>query len=187
MKQTLLLLLGLMALLCQPLKAKDNIKLFAKAVSEENGKIIVDDATVVSVYVYSNYPIGEVNISDKPVKMSGCDVRSVSTGRRLRQSMTRVDGKPYYTVLGAQYLVSGQTLGRTTFPQLDINVTLLQEEKQTRDRESDSFFDLFDPFFRRPSYKKIKKAVRSDLLKMEVVKAPRKSAEQLKSEGKVVI
>lgn len=186
MKRTLLLLITLCVLLPQTLQAKGDIKFFAKAVLEEKGKVFVDFPAMVSVYVYSDHPFGEVKIDDKPIKMNGCEVRRIPIGNRLRQGIAKVDGKPYYTVLAAQYMVTAQTPGRATFPQLDVNAVLLEEE-QPEEPEDDSFFNFFDSFFRQPSYKKIKKAVRNDLLKMEVLKAPKKSAEQLKSEGKVII
>lgn len=166
--------------------ASDNIKLFAKAVAQNEAKVYLDDSIVVSVYAYATLPFGDVSVSDKLPRVTGCRVRRIGSARRLSQNITRVDGKPYYTILCAQYAVVGLKKGTTTFPKLDLNVVLLEEEQQNQNSDR-SFFDFFDDMFRRPSYKQIKKTTQTPQLKLEVTTAPQKTFEQLKREGKTII
>ena len=186
MTRTIIILIFTLTFFSLTVQGKDSVKIFAKAISEDNGKVFVDDSTIVSVYVYSNHPFGEVKIDDKQFKMKSCRVRRIHTSRQRHQSVTGIGGVPYYTIICAQYSVAGLKPGSTIFPQININATLLEEEQQ-KESNGDSFFDMFGSIFRQPSYKKIKKSTRSNLLKMEIVKTPKKSAEQLMREGKVII
>lgn len=173
-------------LLSNTVQGSDKIKLFAKAETQNEAKVYLDDSIVVSIYAYSTLPFGDVEVSDKLPRVTGCRVRRIGSARRLTQNITRVDGKPYYTILCAQYAVVGLKKGTTSFPKIDLNVVLLEEEAQNQNRDR-SFFDFFDDMFRRPSYKQIKKATQTTQLKLEVTTAPQKTFEQLKREGKTII
>lgn len=188
MKHVLQSLITLLAFLSiyHSAEASTGIKLFAKAEAQNEAKVYLDDSIVVSVYAYATLPFGDVEVSDKLPRVSGCRVRRIGSARRLTQNITRVDGKPYYTILCAQYVVAGLKKGTTTFPKVDLNVVLLEEDATSQDR-SRSFFDFFDDIFRQPSYKQIKKTTQTTQLKLEVTTAPQKTFDQLKREGKTII
>lgn len=183
--QNLIVLLAFL-LMYNTAEASSGIKLFAKAEAGNEAKVYLDDSIVVSVYAYSTLPFGDVEVSDKLPRVTGCRVRRIGSARRLTQNITRVDGKPYYTILCAQYIVAGLKKGTTTFPKVDLNVVLLEEEDTSQNRDR-SFFDFFDDMFRRPSYKQIKKTTQTTQLKLEVTTAPQKTFDQLKREGKTII
>ncbi len=166
-------------------QAKQGDVFFAKVVVPDSGRIYRGDSTVVSVFLYAKHPIGDIQIDDKHVHVSGCTVRRIYAGQR--QSISRVNGQAYYTVLCARYSVASDKKGKTSFPQLSVTANLYVEQKDDREYRPDPFFGPFDDFFRQPSYKKVKKSIRTPLYKIEVTDAPRKTMQELQRSGKTII
>ena len=167
------------------LQAKTDEEFFAKVVAPNKGNIYTDDSTIVSVYLYAVKPIGDIQVDDKNLKIKGCKVRKAYQGNGSRQSVTTLDGKRYYTVICAQYYVTGNDKGSCAFPSLSITANLYTEEK--KQQQSDPFFGPFDDFFRTPTYKKEKKSIHSPQFKLQVSNEPQKTTEELRKSGKVVI
>lgn len=179
-----LLLLVFLALTLQ-LQAKDETTFFAKVVAPNNGQIYKDDSTVVSIYLYAKHPIGDIQINNKRIHIDGCSVRRIPAGQR--QSISRINGQAYYTVLCAQYSVAATKKGKTEFPQLSVTANLYIEQESKQQQRIDPFFGPFDDFFRQPSYKKEKKTIHTPQFKMEVTDAPRKTMQELQRSGKTII
>lgn len=186
MKQIVICIALLLLLACPSvIQAKSDGDIFAKVVAPDSGRLYRGDSTVVSVYVYSRYPISSIDIDDKRLRVAGCEVRKLYA--RKRQSVTRINGQTYYTVLGALYSVASDKKGKTHFPQLSLTANLLVEQEDEGERRADPFFGPFDDFFRQPSYKKVKRSIRTPLYKMEVTDAPRKTMRELQRSGKTII
>ncbi len=166
-------------------QAKQSDVFFAKVVVPDSGRFYRGDSTVVSVFLYARHPIGDIQIDDKRLHVSGCTVRRIYTGQR--QSISRINGQTYYTVLCARYSVASDKKGKTVFPQLSVTANLYVEQKDGRQYRADPFFGPFDDFFRQPSYKKEKKSIRTPLYRIEVTDAPRKTMRELQRSGKTII
>lgn len=178
------LLLLLIVLFPFSISGKNSETFFSKVKVEQDGNIFIGDSAVVSLILYATQPIGDIDINDAQLKVNGCRIRRAYFNSGRRQQITYVDQKPYYTVIGAQYVVVGMKKGKTTFPSLDVKANLYIEQETQRQG-----FDFFDPFsmFSQPTYKKEKKSLRTPTVKIQVTEAPTKSTEQLKKEGKTVI
>ena len=186
MKQIVTCFVLLLLLACPSvIQAKSDGDIFAKVVAPDSGRLYKGDSTVVSIYVYSRSPISSIDIEDKRLHIAGCEVRKLYA--RKRQSVTRINGQTYYTVLGALYSVASDKKGKIHFPQLSLTANLLVEQEDERERRADPLFGPFDDFFRQPSYKKVRRSIRTPLYKMEVVDAPRKTMRELQRSGKTII
>lgn len=165
-------------------KNKENRLVFAQVACEES--VIVGDSAVVGLYVYSPYRIESIKVDDGKLKMSGGRLRRLNTQNRPSQQVTYINGKPYYRVLAAQYVVKAEKKGRSEFPQLKFEATLLQQ--QTSNWRQSPFYGPFDDFFQTPAYTRLKEKGRSDSKKLEFIDKPARTTEELiKSEGKNVM
>ena len=159
--------------------------LFAKTVVKNDAKIYRGDSSVVTVYAYSLMPFGSVQTPAKAPKLKGCHVRRLPQ-RGQRQSITYLDGRPYYTVVCGQYMVGSSKNGKYKFPKVKVNAVVMEEKEEDRNRR-DPFFGPFSDFFRQPEYNPINQSATSPATPFEVVSPPRKSSEQLRHEGKMLI
>ena len=177
------LLLLFLLILSNGLDAKDNgTTFFAEAMPQHEKGFTEGDSMLVTVWLYSQHPFGDIRCEQSKFKINGATVRTIYTAQgRGRQQRTRKDGRIYYCAAAVQYMVSAPRPGTLTFPSLQFSATLYLEQEQD--------IDPFDPFgfFRQPTYKKQQKTCTSPALKIQVTKPPLKSTEELIRSGKTVI
>ena len=179
------LLLGISVSLAAKKKADAPVTFFAQTIVKNNGQIFRGDSSVITVYAYSRMPFASVQTPAKAPKVKGYRVRKLS-GRGQRQSITYIDGQPYYTVACGQYMANPTKNGKYKFPKIAVEAVVMEEKAEERP-QSDPFFGPFSDFFRRPEYRHIKQHCKAPAQAFQVVDPPRKSSEQLRHEGKMLI
>lgn len=185
MKQ-LFLLLSALLMTCTPLAARTTGDLLARTMVANEGRVVMGDSTLVSVYLYSDRPIHSYRLDDRRLKVKGGRLRCIYRGDSRRQSLTRLNGKPYYALVCAQYVFTPSKKGRTTLPAWAVKAELI-EETVTTQRRIDPFFGPFDSWFTPTERKLVKGKTRTKAVTVEVNEAPRKTIRQLKSSGKNII
>ncbi len=181
------LLLSLLLMFSAGAKTKPagKVRVFAQTEIRNQGQIARGDSSAVTVYAYSTMPFANVQVSSKVPKVKGCHVRLLPQ-RNYRQSVTYIEQQPYYTVPCAQYMVSPTKNGNYKFPKIKINAVVMEEKEEDRSHR-DPFFGPFSDFFRQPEYNHIKQSFTAPAQPFQVVNPPRKSSEQLRHEGKMLI
>ena len=95
-----------------------------------------------------------------------------------------------YLILGENQVITpprnSSKNGKYKFPKVKVNAVVMEEKEEDRNRR-DPFFGPFSDFFRQPEYNHIKQSATSPATPFEVVSPPRKSSEQLRHEGKMLI
>ena len=180
------LYLILFLLLSISLQAKSDEKFYTEIIGQNDGKIYPNDSIIVSLHLYATRPIGDIQLNDSKLKISGCSVRRLYTGNEGKQFIIQKDGENLYTVVCAQYSIAPKKKGTYYFPQLSLTANLYIQQ-QNKQNDYDPFFGSFDDFFNTPTYKKEKKNLRTPTYKMEVVEKPKKTIEELRKSGNIVI
>ena len=81
MKQ-LFLLLSALLITCTPLAARTTGELLARTMVANEGRVVMGDSTLVSVYLYSDRPIHSYRLDDRRLKVKGGRLRCIYRGFR---------------------------------------------------------------------------------------------------------
>lgn len=163
------------------LQAKENNSFLVKVTAREKAQIVEGDSAIFSVWLYSTYPMGDIQCDNPTIKINHCHVRLAQEGNPRNQKITIVNNKKYYCLLWGQYIVGGSRRGSYTFPSMTFSINQYIEQEDS--------LDPFDPFgfFRQPTYKKIPCKATSDGLKFTIIPEPQKTTQELLQSGKTVI
>lgn len=143
---------------------------FVRVVPQKK-EVVKGDSTIVSIIVYSSADLQSVTCkSEKELKIKGCRVRKVSNDNGRRVVQTRLDGKVYYALVWARYMVASDEIGEYNIPELSFEGVV-----RVYSRTGDDFFG----FFGRTTYKDHKMKATSLKTKLPFVQKQQKTTDEL--------
>lgn len=172
MKRLILLMLAVWSLSLHAGEKKNDAEFFARIVPDRE-TVYAGDSMLVSVVLYATYPIAKAECTtDFKVKGNGnCRTRKLSINRNATASRVRENGRIYYTLVWAQYVVAPATTGKYTIPQQKFKGTLQQVV---------SMPDMFDQMMgARPQYKNHSVNGSSESFSFEATEKPLRSTQEL--------
>ena len=146
--------------------------------ADRNG-VLAGDSMLVSVVLYSQYPIAEAECTTT-FKVSGkgnakCTARRLGINRNATASRTREGRNVYYTLVWDQYVVAPDAVGTYTIPSLKFSAKLQQVVRMP---------DLFDQMMgASPEYRTHKVSGSSESFTFEAKEKPRRSTRDILSSG----
>ena len=165
-------------------KDANKVTVFAEATLYGGDRDVYEgDSVVVQIALYSDHSFVRVESADKgKIEIKNAGVRSIGTGGRLTQQVVTRKGNRYFGVVVDQFVVRPDKTGQYTFP---VRKYLAEMALQSRSRYFDPFEDFFgvDSPFRKHGDDTVKKECSSAILKINVVKRPPKTVEQLRQSG----
>lgn len=149
---------------------KDEPAFFVRIIPQQE-EVVHGDSTLVSVVVYSSADLQSVTCTtEKELKIKGCSVRKVSNDNARRVVQSRYDGRVYYTLVWAQYVVGSEHIGEYSVPEQAFNGVV-----RVYQRSNDPYFG----FFGSRSYKDYKVKAESPRTKLKFIEKPQRTTEQL--------
>ena len=160
----------------------DGIALFAVASLPQGvEEAYLGDSVIVTLTLYANVDFGSIdNTNDKVPSVKHATVRRYRADRRLNQEVAVYQGRRYYAVRAEQYAVTPDQLGELTFPAQKYDV-VLSVKQRSRDP-----FDSFFPFGRTET-RRVEKTCTSEPLRIKVIKRPRRTIEEMRRSGAVIM
>lgn len=175
MKQVVFILFALL-LATGDIQAKDKdkpeIDFFVRVVANPQS-VIIGDSTLVTYVLYSSSRVSD--IKHKDIKVKNASVRQLSNGRRNSMSRVVEDGKIYYTMIGARYMVVPEKIGSITLPSCEFEATFRIRES------SGSPFEYFFGYS-GPTYE-VKSTAKNDPFKIDVTEKPKRKTSEMTNEG----
>lgn len=152
-------------------RAKPTEPEFFVRIVPQKAEVVKGDSTVVSIIVYSSGDLQSVTCkSEKELKIKGCRVRKVSNDNQRRVVQTRLDGKVYYALVWARYMVASDEIGEYNIPEMSFEGVV-----RVYRRTGDDFYG----FFGRTTYKDHKMKATSLKTKLQFVQKQQKTTDEL--------
>lgn len=173
MKRILVLICACLAV--AGLSARDKVKVdFFARFECDRETLYLGDSCLVSMVLYANAPFESVDGVKVPaVKGARCHKRPVR--RKQNVVRTRINGRTYYTLVLAQYVVVPEKVGTITLSGQKLSGTFRLYRKTA---------DPFGFFFDMPrSYQSVKADCECKKLEIKVEKKPLRSTEEILRSG----
>lgn len=152
---------------------KAEVTFFVRAIPDRR-EIIIGDSLLVSYVLYSSAPFSRVESND-PVKVKDARVRPLRIDRDATAGRTMENGRTYYTLVWAQYVVTPEQEGEITLPACDFSATLLLYPAPR---------DPFEAFFGTTGKpREVKAKAKNDKLRLIVKPKPKRTNEELRRQG----
>ncbi len=174
MKRLSLSLLLLLSFFSAMAKDEPEVDFFVRVVAQPS-EVIKGDSTLVSYVLYATAPFSKAELQNKEIKVKNARVRRLSRHRGGGMSQVREKGRVYYTVVGAQYVVSSEDVGTLTMPSCKFKAAF-------RFRESSR--DPFEEFFGYGGRVfEVESEAKSEPLKIKVKEKPRRTTLEMMNDG----
>lgn len=173
MKKFLLaLIFVLVPALASAAQGKDDAQLSVRLIADPGAKVYTGDSLLVSVVLYASAPIAQATCDDDlTIKGGPCRTRQLRIDRQATASQVSENGRIYYTLVWAQYVISPREASRLTIQPFKVKATLQQVTYMP---------DLIDQMMgARPRYREIKVAASSRPLTIEATEKPLRSTEEM--------
>lgn len=176
MKHLLTLLLALCTF--SPCLADDAADFFVRLIPDREA-VYTGDSMMVSVVLYSAYPVAKAeSVNDFSVK-GKCGVRRLPINRDATVGRVRENGRVYYTMVWAQYVLAPAKTDTYTVPAQKFKATLQQVVRMP---------DLFDQMMgARPEYREHKVSASSKALTFKATDKPLRTTQEVLRSGGTVL
>lgn len=154
-------------------------ELFARVVASP-AAVCAGDSALFSVVLYATAPIARAECATKfrVDGRGGSGVRKLEVDRDATASRVRENGRVYYTLVWAQYVVSPRGAGKYTVPPQRFKATL---------RRAVRVPDLFDRMMgAEPEYREERVTGGSEAFAFEVKEKPLRSTREMMRSGSVL-
>lgn len=151
---------------------KSDAEFFARIIPDRT-TVYANDSMLVSVILYASYPIAKAECTtDFKVKgHNDCRTRKLAINRNATASRVRENGRIYYTLVWAQYVVAPSAAGKYTIPTQKFKGTLQQIERMP---------DWFDQMMgAQPQYKTHTVSGTSEPFVFQATEKPLRSTQEL--------
>lgn len=173
MKHLLVLMLGLLPLAGVSATAGDEPEFFVR-VHPDRQSVTMGDSCLVSYVLYSSLPFVSVE-SDTKVKVKHARVRPVGIDRQATASRVVENGRVYYTLVWAQYVVVPGRTGEIVLPACKFKACLWAESRPR---------SLLEQFWGiRPEGKVVEAKAANKKIKLEVKEKPRRTTKEMMRRG----
>lgn len=154
-------------------KDEPEVEFFVRVTAKPQD-VIIGDSTVISYVLYATAPFSDAELKDK-VKVKNASVRQLPLGRQSGSARVVEDGKVYYTIIGARFMVTPDELGTITLPSCDFEATF-------RFRKSSG--NPFEQFFgySGPTYE-VKRQAKNETQKVTVKEKPKRKTSEMLNDG----
>lgn len=149
-------------------KGRDDVEFFVRAIPDRH-TVVAGDSCLVSYVLYSSAPIAEA-ASDDEVKVRHASLRRIALRRESTAGRVVENGRRYYTLVWAQYVVAPQRMGTVTLPACRFRAVLNVPEAPR---------DPFEAFFGTTRSRAVKAEAASAKLDIKVVEKPRRTTQEL--------
>lgn len=152
------------------LQAQQKAEFFARILPDRE-QVYAGDSMLVSVVLYSTYPIAKAECSTHFDIKGKCSLRKLNIDRNATAGRTREGKKVYYTLVWNQYVITPDKVGTYTIPTQKFKATLQQIV---------SMPDMFNQMMgARPEYRNIKVQGEASTFKFEVTEKPLRSTQEM--------
>lgn len=160
------------------LQAQQKAEFFARILPDRE-QIYAGDSMLVSVVLYSTYPIAKAECSTDFNVKGKCSLRKLNIDRNATAGRTREGQNVYYTLVWNQYVIAPEKVGTYTIPAQKFKATLQQIVRMP---------DMFDQMMgARPEYRNIKVQGEAPTFKFEATEKPlRSTQEMMRNRGRVL-
>lgn len=174
MNRTLsLLLLFLLCLLPATATDKVDVECFAE-LQAQNTEVVVGDSTLVTVVLYSSAPVNAVE-TKKEVSVKKAHLRSLRFNPNATTRIVVKDGRRYYSMVVAQYVLATEQLGKIRLTGGEYEATFLFRK---------STGNPFEEFFGYGGETiSVKKQVKTAPIDVTVKEKPKRTMEEMKHDG----
>ncbi len=174
MKKKLALILLPLFLLSSALWGRDktDVDFFVRVVARPS-EVIVGDSTLVSYVLYATAPFSDISEKSDKFKVRGANVRRI----RYRSGTSRVveNGKVYYSMVGAQYVVAPDAVGKISIPSCAFEAVF--RFRRSSGHPLEEFFGYGGKVI------EVKQTAKSDALEITVKEKPRRTTREMMREG----
>ncbi len=158
-------------------QAKDEpeVDFFVRVIAQPE-EVIKGDSTLVSYVLYATAPFSTAELLDDDIKVKNArSVRRLIRHRGGGMSKVREEGRVYYTIVGAQYVVATKDVGTLTIPACKFKALF-------RFRES-SGNPLEEFFGRGGRIIEVERKAENEKLKIKVKEKPRRTTLEMMEDG----
>ncbi len=174
MKRLLLLLQLFIFTATMLAEEKIKVELIAEMVTQTEN-IVVGDSTIVTLMLYSSAPVSKFTIKPEALHVKHAKVRPIKLRYYNNSSRVRKDGKIFYAMAAAQYVISPENRSTLTIPTLNVEATFY-----FRKTSNTPFADFFG--YGGETIEVTQKA-KSTSINIPIVDKPKRTTQEMQGSG----